>query len=91
MQALSIAGHVAFFMCSRDPPGGGQFENIHLATRPVPLFGWFGFILSTHGSQGLGPEAALRMKEETFPPTGCASPPTETNERTVNAYSKTSR
>lgn len=38
------------------------------------------------GSQGLGTEVALGMKEENFTPNGCDSPWTKINEETVNIY-----
>lgn len=69
----------------RKPPAGEQFGNVHLAT-----VGFFVqlvcFILSTDGSQGLGTEVALGMKEENFTPSGCDSPWTKINEETVNIY-----
>lgn len=79
MQALSIPRLVAFFHTVRKPPADGEFGNVHLATKPGSLFGWFGFIPSTDGSQRLRTEVVLGMKEEEFTPGGCVSPRTKIN------------
>lgn len=85
MRAPPSPEHVAFPHRPRKPPAGGQFGNVHLAT--VAFFVQLVcFILSMDGSQGLGTEVALGMKEENFTPSGCDSPWTKINEETVNIY-----